>query len=98
MPQMGKCCGLGGAGHLIARQVLSGTGTKKEKLRLFSEIPSDEKRLIFTVLLIACATFGAFGAFALTRHDDAQASKPLLIRTQNGSVQTGEVATVTEDG
>jgi hypothetical protein len=55
---------------------------------LFSEIPRDEKRLIFTILLIACATFGTFGALALTRHDDAQASEPLLLRTQNGSVQT----------
>jgi len=64
---------------------------------LFSEIPRAERRLIFTVLLIACATFGAFGALALTRHD-AHASEPLLLRTQNGSVQTGEVATVTEDG
>ena len=89
---------MGGAGRPVAREALSGTGTRKERLRLFSEIPSDEKRLIFTVLLIACATFGAFGAFALTRHDDAQASEPLLLRTQNGSVQTGEVATVTEDG
>ena len=65
---------------------------------MFSEIPSDEKRLIFTVLLIACATLGAFGALALTRDDKAQASEALLLRTQNGSVQTGEIATVTEDG
>ena len=65
---------------------------------MFSEIPRGEKRLIFTFLLIACASFGAFGAFALTSHDDAQASEPLLLRTQNGSVQTGEVSTVTVDG
>ena len=65
---------------------------------MFSQIPRDEKRLIFTALLIACATFGVFGAFALTRHDDARVSEPVLLRTQNGSVQTGEVATVTEDG
>ena len=31
-----------------------GTGAGKERLRLFSEIPRDEKRLIFTALLIAC--------------------------------------------
>ena len=65
---------------------------------MFSDMPRGEKKLIYSVLLIACATFGAFGAFAITRHDDAQASEPLLIRTEDGYVQTGEVSTITVDG